>query len=300
MNILITGGLGHIGSYFIENSLDNLTTVDNLLTQRYCSLFNWKNKNRFIEKDFGDISIDDLNKIDCVIHLAALTDAQNSFGRENIEKEYIKKTHTFIKLCKKCNIQYFIFPSSTSVYGVSTNVVTEDPKYLNPQSPYAETKLAIEKIIQDELTTSNTKYLILRCGTIFGTSIGMRFHTAINKFCFQAVFNQPLTIWKDNYNQVRPYLGIDDLYNTIFSLFNSDKWNEIYNIVSENKTTKEIVDIIKQYKDVNINFIDTPLLNQYTYNVSNEKIISIYKPQQRVQQGIKETLKLLGKNRWDL
>lgn len=293
MNILITGGLGHIGSYFIENNFSNLTVIDDLSTQRYCSLF-IKKSFTFLEKDFADITKDDLNDIYTVIHLAAITDAQNSFNRLDKEKEYIEKTHKFINLCKECNIARFIFPSSTSVYGRSAEIVDEDPKYLNPQSPYAETKLTIEKIIQEELKDSNTQYLILRCGTIFGTSVGMRFHTAINKFCFQAAFNQPLTVWKDNYNKVRPYLGLSDLYYTIFSCFNSSKWNEIYNLVSENKTTEEIINIIKKYKDININFVNTPLLNQYSYNVSNEKIKSIYQPIAKIENGITETLNLLN------
>ena len=104
----------------------------------------------------------------------------------------------------------FVFPSSTSVYGVSADVVFEDDdQYLNPQSPYAESKLAIEETIQQRLGES-CKYLILRLGTIFGPSPGMRFHTAVNKFCYQAALGQPLTVWKDNYDKVRPYLGIND------------------------------------------------------------------------------------------
>ena len=50
-------------------------------------------------------------------------------------------------------------------------------------------------MIKNELG-KDTKYLILRFGTIFGTSVGMRFHTAINKFCYEVVMKRPLTIWK--------------------------------------------------------------------------------------------------------
>jgi nucleoside-diphosphate-sugar epimerase len=297
MNILITGGLGHIGSYIIEKGLYNIKIVDNISTQRYSTLFLNK-KFLFQEKDFGDITKNDLCNIDVVIHLAALTDAQNSFNRKDIEKEYIEKTHNFINICKGI-VPYFIFPSSTSVYGIATDIVTEYPKYLNPQSPYAETKLTIEKIIQEELGQI-TKYLILRCGTIFGTSIGMRFHTAINKFCFQAYFNQPLTVWKDNYNQVRPYLGLGDLYYTLISFLKSQTgWNDIYNTISENKSTEDIINIINKYRSIQINFVTTPLLNQYSYNVSNDKILPFYTPVQHIKDGIIETINTLsGKNRW--
>ena len=62
------------------------------------------------------------------------------------------------------------------------------------QSPYARTKINEERYIKKNLK----KYIILRLGTIVGVSEGMRFHTAVNKFCYQASLNQPLTIWKNS------------------------------------------------------------------------------------------------------
>ena len=52
--------------------------------------------------------------------------------------------------------------------------------------------------------------MILRLGTIFGVSRGIRFHTAVNKFCLQSATNKPLTIWKTAMYQKRPYLDIND------------------------------------------------------------------------------------------
>ena len=53
MNLLITGGCGHIGSHLIRSlpRQYNLTVVDNFLTQRYCSLFNLKRQIKFLEKE---------------------------------------------------------------------------------------------------------------------------------------------------------------------------------------------------------------------------------------------------------
>ena len=81
MNILITGGLGHIGSYFIKRLSDfkvNITVVDNLLTQRYSSLFH-SDINKFLDVDIDDLTEEHLNGIDIVIHLAAITNAEKSF-----------------------------------------------------------------------------------------------------------------------------------------------------------------------------------------------------------------------------
>ena len=82
INILVTGGLGHIGSYvchqLTQNPNFNVTIVDDLSTQRYCSLFHL-NRVNFNDKSFSEITIDELNKFDFVIHLAAKTNAVGSF-----------------------------------------------------------------------------------------------------------------------------------------------------------------------------------------------------------------------------
>ena len=280
MNVLITGGCGHIGSFLIRNMSKNynIKVVDNFLTQRYCSLFNIDRNITNIE--FSDESIDDievnyLDNIDTVIHLAAYTDASTSFKkRELVESINVESTKVFIEKCLNSNVSTFVFPSSTSVYGVSADVVYEDnPNHVNPQSPYAETKINIEEFIKTQFRYES-KYLILRFGTIFGYSIGMRFHTAINKFCYQAAMNKPLTIWKENYEQVRPYLGLSDAKRSILHLIEKKNLlNETYNVISGNFKLRDIVEIItKCFDNVDINMIETPLLNQFSYNVSDQKI----------------------------
>ena len=194
-----------------------------------------------------------------------------------------------------------MFPSSTSVYGVSADVVFEDDdQYLNPQSPYAESKLAIEETIQQRLGES-CKYLILRLGTIFGPSPGMRFHTAVNKFCYQAALGQPLTVWKDNYDKVRPYLGINDACCAIDHFLrkggvHEDRHrNKIYNVLTENVKTRHIVDFLDKMVGVEVEMVDTPLLNQYSYTVSNQRLkAGGFYPKDSMLDEIFKTLKLLG------
>ena len=135
MNILITGGCGHIGSELIRSNITtehSITVVDNLLTQRYCSLFDLPNSIKFLEKDIKDLTVHDLANIDIVIHLAAITNAAGSFkNKDVVEKINYNQTKDFIDKCKQANCK-FIFPSSTSVYGVATDIVDEnDDSFLN-------------------------------------------------------------------------------------------------------------------------------------------------------------------------
>lgn len=294
MNIVITGGLGHIGSKLIRTlPLDyNITVIDNLLTQRYYSLFNIDRKIKFIECDFTEY---EYPKDSIVIHLAAITNASSKDNKDMIESINIDKTKKLIDKCTDSLVKLFIFPSSTSVYGVATDVVTEDNKeYENPQSPYAESKLEIENYLKGN---PNINYYILRFGTIFGKSCGMRFHTAVNKFCYELSKEQPLTIWEENFHQYRPYLGLIDCVESIKHVINLPKENQnnTYNVITNNYKLSEIVDVLKEWdSNLSLNMVNTPLLNQFNYFVSDKKFRDTgFKPKQEIKVEIFKTLELL-------
>ncbi len=304
-NILITGALGHIGSSIISNLQKNqfkkIVLIDNFLTQRYPSLFFLSKKNniKFYEYSILDKNIEKLfNDIDVVVHLAAITDAANSFNKKTIIKKVnFDGTKKIIEYCSKHNCK-LIFPSTTSVYGTQNKQVDENCtiEELKPQSPYAEYKLKSELYLKKFSNMNKLNYVILRFGTIFGFSKGMRFHTAVNKFCFQASLNQPLTIWETAMNQKRPYLGVQDAVKCINFIINKDIFdNQIYNIVSDNCTVSEIINIIKSYKkNIKINLVKTRIMNQLSYKVLSKKILKKgFKSKSNINLGIKETINLL-------
>ena len=288
-NILITGCCGYIGSYFIGHfaSVYNIIGIDDLRTQRYCSLFNLQYKIKFYEQSVQDISVEHLKDVDVVIHLAGTVDAANSFEKRLDLNEDIEDAKHLIELCNAYDI-LLIFPSSTSVYGVGGEVKEDDDKYLNPQSPYAETKI----IIEDYVKNSCKKYLIFRFGTVTGYAPGIRFQTAINKFCYNACLGIPLTVWKQNYEQVRPFLTVNQANISIHRLIKTGIFNETYNVVSENLTPRQIIERIKLYKPINIDWVDTPLLNQYSYNVNDDKILP-YIFKDKISFAIDELLQIL-------
>ena len=125
-------------------------------------------------------------------------------------------TKAVAEACIKCKCK-LIYVSSTSVYGTQQGVVDESctSDQLVPQSPYAESKLQEEELLQNLSQTDELSFSIFRFGTISGVSPGMRFHTAVNKFCLQAVMNQPLTVWKTALYQKRPYLDLTDAIGAI-------------------------------------------------------------------------------------
>ena len=92
-NILVTGGLGHIGSALVKKLAPDysVTVVDNLLTQRYCSLFSFNQPVKFVEGSFRDVSLDG---IDTVIHLAAITDAAQQLWEQGGDREGQRQGHS--------------------------------------------------------------------------------------------------------------------------------------------------------------------------------------------------------------
>jgi UDP-glucose 4-epimerase len=297
MKILVTGGLGHIGSFLINSipSEYEVIAVDNMDTRRYCSLFNLKRYVKIIREDISTLSATSLEGVDVVLHLAGITTAVDSDKlTEGLKKDVFDTVH-MLRISKAAGVKKFIFPSTTSLYGTNQEVMTEDSP-LKPQSAYAATKLQIEDLISNG-DHGDMNYMILRLGTIFGASKGMRFHTAVNKLCLQAALGEKLTVWKENINFKRPYLGLKDLRKCILHFINREKgWNQTYNLLSENIMLSDIVLEIKKHKEsVDIDMIHSPLDNQFDYIVSDEKIRSQgFLPSQTIQTGILETFILLG------
>ena len=306
MKIIITGALGHIGSKLIRKipliyKESNIVMIDNLLTQRYSSLFNLPMEGNFsfvqadvvkedIEYIFEDASV--------VIHLAAITDATNSFkNQKEFEENNFFATKIVADICFKKKIPILSL-SSTSIYGSQEDTVDENCKIedLNPQSPYAEIKLKEEYYLKKLKVEKGLKFTCLRFGTIFGVSPGMRFHTAVNKFCWQAVLGSPLTVWKTALNQKRPYLELDDAINSIIFIIENNLFNgEIYNVVSCNVTVNNIIKIIKKnVKKLEIEYVENEIMNQLSYHVSNKKIISKgFEFSGDLEVGISETINIL-------
>ena len=304
MKIIVTGALGHIGSRLIREIPATfpgaeVVLIDDLSAQRYGSLFDLADKYRFIEADILEADLDVLFQgADVVIHLAAITNAAGSFEiAQQVEEVNYKGTERVARACARAGAA-LIFLSTTSVYGTQEERVDEDcaADSLQPQSPYAESKLKAEKFLQDSAFDPGFRFVILRLGTIFGTSSGMRFHTAINKFCWQATLGEPITVWRTAYNQKRPYLDLGDAVRAINFVMGRNLYDRrIYNVLTVNATVADVVRIISTHiPDLSIKYVDTKIMNQLSYDVANQRFIEAgFKFQGSLEQGIAETVQLL-------
>jgi UDP-glucose 4-epimerase len=301
--LLVTGGLGHIGSRLIREVTQDVSEVhilDNLSSERYVSLFDLpaQRRYRFTQADIMTADLErHLEGVDAVIHLAAVTNAEATVGKEEeTERINFDGLVRVAEACKKANVA-LLFPSTTSVYGSQEAVVDETCTELRPQSPYATAKRKAEEYLMAQ-RKEGLRFVTCRFGTIFGWSPGIRFHTAVNKFIWQAMTSQPITVWKTAWEQKRPYLDLGDCVRAVNFIIEHELFDgEIYNVVTKNYTVKDIVGTIKEFvPTIEVAYVDSKIMNQLSYEVLADKIAAKgFLPAGDLRRGIEETIgKLQG------
>jgi UDP-glucose 4-epimerase len=302
MKIVVTGALGHIGSRLIHGlapgDFSEVVLMDNLLTQRYGSLFNLPAgvPFRFFEEDIltADLSAR-FRGAHAVVHLAAITTAAASFDlQDEIEKVNYEGTRRVALACVEAGCR-LIVPSTTSVYGPAGDTVNENcaDSDLNPQTPYAAGKLKAERMLEAMGRAEGLRFVSCRFGTVFGVSPGMRFHTAVNKFVWQACLGRPLSLWRTALNQKRPYLDVEDAVRALAFILREDLFGgEVYNIATTNESLSSIVDAIRRYvPGLSVELVDSPAMNERSYAIETEKFTRLgFAYRGSLDQGIRETV----------
>ena len=304
--IAVTGALGHIGSKLIHGirpgQYREIQLIDNLSTQRFPSLFFLPKgvPYRFFEED---ILTADLEKrfrgVSAVVHLAAISTPEISFDRQaEVERVNFEGTRRVAEACAKTGAR-LLFISTTSIYSGKNEALDENSsgEKIQPHTPYAQSKLRGENILSVIARESKLRFTVLRFGTIFGPSLGMRFHAAVNRFCWQACQGKPLSVYETALLQQRPYLDVADAARAIEWIIGQDLFGgELYNAVTCNATVKEVVAMIrKSIPSLKVKRIASKAMNDYSYTVSSQKIQSLgFRFKGNMEKGIKDTIQFIG------
>lgn len=277
MQILVTGGLGYIGSHTVIELIENnheVVIADNLINSKIEVLDKLRQLTGmellFHQIDVTDeIKVDDLfkeHKLDGVIHFAGLKAVGESVSKP-LDYYYNNLVSTMVlsKICLKFGVNKFVFSSSATVYGDQLSPLNEDMEIGNTSNPYSKTKVISEKMLTD-MARANPGFSVAllryfnpvgahRSGLIGDNPSGvpnnlMPFMTRVAKGELEK-----LCVFGDDYDTsdgsgVRDYIHIEDLAKGhVYAIDKLDKGVHVYNLGTGRGTS--VLELINAFAKVN-------------------------------------------------
>ncbi len=251
-NILITGGLGFIGSHISNKLLDNnnITIIDNLSTGKIDYLNQPQHENlTLIQKDLNSLDLNlHLKDIDYVFHLAAMVSVPLSVEQPlTCHMENVTTTVNLLNACVKNDIKKIIFSSSSAVYGENTNMPLKENELPAPTSPYATSKACCELYLKSFYESYGLNYTALRYFNVFGPKQDKNSpYAAVIPNFINAILNNEQPIIYGDGQQTRDFVYVEDVANANILSCKSN-FNGIINVASGKKITiNELYEIIKK------------------------------------------------------
>jgi dTDP-glucose 4,6-dehydratase len=310
MKLLVTGGLGFIGSNFILNILQNnkeiqITNVDaKFYGSNYANLSTVQNSKNY-EFVLGNINDHDLmnkliSKSDMVINFAAESHVDRSIeNAKPFMDSNIMGVFNMLEIIRK-NKKKMLHVSTDEVFG-SLEYNSADENYkLNPSSPYASSKAAAELLINSYITTYDCDILTTRCTNNFGP---MQFpEKLIPKVIILAAQNKKIPVYGNGKN-IRDWIFVSDHCNAIMKVLLKGKKGKSYNISAHNEVDnltiiKQILEIMNKPSD-QIEFIEDRPGHDFRYSLDSSKIRNEtdWSPKTEFHEGLKKTVEWYLQNK---
>ncbi len=251
MKLFVTGTDGYIGIRLAEYLMDRGHDVTALDSGFYRSGWLYGGVRRqpaTITKDTRDVTVDDLRGFDAVIHLAELcNDPLGQMNAETTRSINHRGSVALAKAAKEAGVPRFIYSSSCSVYGIGSEGFMTEESPVNPQTTYAECKVAVEHDLA-ELADDTFSPVFLRNATVYGASPRMRFDLVVNNLAGFAWTTNKISMTSDG-TPWRPVVHVLDVCQAMACAAEAPReavHNEIFNVGSnaENYRVREIADII--------------------------------------------------------
>ena len=316
--IIVTGGLGFIGSNLIDLLIKKNYFVINVDKVTYSSNFyNIKenknsNKYKFIKCNIGEKKFRKIlfkYKPTAVFNLAAEThvdrsiDSPKNFIKSNIVDVF--NLLEFFKEYSKKNKSKLIHISTDEVYGDILTGRTSESYAYNPSSPYAASKAASDHLVSSYVRTYKIPAIITNCSNNYGPK--QHPEKLIPKLIYNILNNKPLPIYGKGTNS-REWIFVKDHCEALFKILIKGKIGEFYNIGSNKnlnnlQVSKELINIsknkIKIGKKVKIIFVKDRPGHDVRYALNSNKIkkkLGWY-PKTNFRQGINLTFDWYNKNK---
>lgn len=217
LRVLVTGGVGFIGSHVVEELVRGgyeVVVLDNLSNSDLRNIEGFLDEVVFFKGDVRDSDVVSkaVEGVDAVVHLAALIDAVESFDKPLLYHEVnVYGTHVLLKKCVDLGVSRFIYASTTAVYGEPVNVPTPEDEFLKPINPYGLTKALSEKLVKYYSRAYGLKTTIFRLFNVYGPKQWRsRYAGVITKFIERVSKGEPPIIFGDG-EQVRDFIYVEDV-----------------------------------------------------------------------------------------
>tara|TARA_B100000941_G_C28463040_1_gene531875 strand:- start:247 stop:1269 length:1023 start_codon:yes stop_codon:yes gene_type:complete len=310
--LLVTGGLGFIGSNLIELLLKNKFRVVNVDKLSYSSNFyNTKDYNK--DKNYRFIRCDinnqvKINKIlkkykpDCIFNLAAETHVDRSIDNaKHFIKSNITGVFSLLQVCKsyaKKNKKFkFIHISTDEVYGDKIKGSSNENDPYKPSSPYAASKASSDHLVYSYIRTFNFPGIVTNCSNNYGPK--QHPEKLIPKIIYNILNNRPLPIYGKGINE-REWIYVKDHCEALLKIYQKGLVGNFYNIGSNevlknNVLVKNILSIAKKEilvgKKVKVIYVKDRPGHDIRYSLNSRKIIKSlkWKPKTKLNDGLKKT-----------
>lgn len=301
-NILVTGGIGFIGSNFCVNIIDRVSKL--IIIDKFSYSSDIKNIDEIINNNKVVVINDDITTptviddilikydINIIIHFAAQTHVDNSYnGFFDFIKDNVLATHILLESCRKNNIEKILMMSTDEVYGPSLNIQLDENAKFNPTNPYAASKASAEMIINAYKCSYNIPIIIIRCNNVYGPK--QYPDKVIPKFITQIINNENITI-HGNGSKVRDFIYVLDVCKAIEVILDKGTIGDIYNISEDNPHT--IIDLANKLSnklntDLKIENITDRPFNDDRYYINSDKLRNLgWKPETKWEDGLNITI----------
>ena len=251
-NILITGGLGFIGSHIADELMDDnkVTIIDNLSTGNLKNLKNPEHSNLKIAiDDLNTANLDELlADIDYIFHLSAMASVPLSVDDPvSCNENNVNATIRLLESAVKNNVEKVVFSSSSAVYGQNTNMPLKESEIPMPTSPYAASKASCELYLQSFYDSYGLNYTGLRYFNVFGPKQdkNSQYAAVIPNFISALLEGEQPVIYGDG-EQTRDFIFVKDVVKANIKACESD-FNGIINVASGEKlSVNKLYEIIQE------------------------------------------------------
>ena len=304
MKILVTGGLGFIGSNFILKLLRDSDEYHIINVDAELHGSNIKNTSeikdssnyKFVKGNITNKRLMEelVSKCDAVINFAAESFVDRSIIDPNsFLVSNIRGTFTILDIVTKQK-KRLVQISTDEVFGSLEAKTADEKSIFNPSSPYAATKAAAELLINSYSKTYNSDVIITRCTNNYGPR--QYAEKLIPKTIILAKQNKKIPIYGKGTN-IRDWIHVNDHCDGVLTGFLKGKPGESYNISGNNEIdnitiVKKILELMNKSEDL-IEFVEDRPGHDFRYSMSSEKISKElgWKSKINFEKGIQDTIK---------